>query len=127
MPPESGQPFKINISLDNELQVNSPQLRLDLKINDYIGQRVAWLSNYLADVDRVDDIKNIIFSIEKLNLNEGTYYITTDLYIDNVRSDFLQNSISFDVVNGDFYGTGRSIPIQESRILLNFNTELVGG
>ena len=127
MPPESGQPFKINISLDNELQINSPQLRLDLKINDYIGQRVAWLSNYLADVDRVDDIKNIIFSIEKLNLNEGTYYITTDLYIDNVRSDFLQNSISFDVVNGDFYGNGRSIPIQESRILLNFNTELVGG
>lgn len=127
MPPESGQPFKIDISLVNELQINSSQLRLDLKINDYIGQRVAWLSNHLADVDRVDDIKNIIFSIDQLNLNEGTYYITTDLYIDNVRSDFLQNCISFDVVNGDFYGNGRSIPIQESRILLNFNTELVGG
>jgi lipopolysaccharide transport system ATP-binding protein len=127
MPPESGQPFKIDISFVNEQQINSSQLRLDLKINDYIGQRVAWLSNYLADVDRVDDIKNIIFSIDKLNLNEGTYYITTDLYIDNVRSDFLQNSISFDVVNGDFYGNSRSIPIQESRILLNFNTELVGG
>ncbi len=127
MPPESGQPFKIDIKLVNELQINSSQLRLDLKINDYIGQRVAWLSNYLADVDSIDNIQNIIFSIEKLNLNEGTYYITTDLYIDNVRSDFLQNSISFDVVNGDFYGNGRSIPIQESRILLNFNTELVGG
>lgn len=126
MPPENGKPFKIIIKLDNIRQINSSQLRLDLKINDYMGQRVAWLSNYLADVDSVDNIQSIIFSMTNLNINEGTYYITTDLYVDKVRSDFLQNAISFDVINGDFYGNGRNIPIQESRILLNFNTQIVG-
>jgi lipopolysaccharide transport system ATP-binding protein len=126
MPAESGQPFNIKIQLENQACINSAQLRLDLKINDYMGQRVAWLSNYLANHTRVDDVQTVIFSIDRLNLNEGLYYISTDMYIDKVRSDFLQNALSFDVVSGDFYGNGKNIPIQESRILLNFKTELVG-
>ncbi|WP_282043175.1 polysaccharide ABC transporter ATP-binding protein [Winogradskyella flava] len=126
MSPENGALFRIEIQLESQIKISSQQLRLDLKINDYMGQRVAWLSNYLSDIKTVEEVKKIVFSIPKLNLNGGTYFISTDLYIDKKRSDFLQNAISFDINNGDFYGNGRNIPIQESRILMNFNTEILG-
>ncbi|EDP69662.1 polysaccharide ABC transporter, ATPase component [Flavobacteriales bacterium ALC-1] len=126
LPPENNQSFKIDIDLLNTQKINSAQLRLDLKINDYLGQRVAWLSNYLSDIDRVEEIKNVTFSVPRLNLNQGSYFITIDLYVDKVRSDFLQNVISFDVMDGNFYNNGRHIPIQESKILMDFNTEING-
>lgn len=126
LPPENNQPLKIEIDLLNTQKINSAQLRLDLKINDYLGQRVAWLSNYLSDIDRVEDITNVIFSVPRLNLNQGSYFITIDLYVDKVRSDFLQNVISFDVMDGNFYNNGRHIPIQESKILMDFNTQING-
>lgn len=124
--PVNNQPLKIEIDLLNTQKIDSTQLRLDLKINDYLGQRVAWLSNYLSDIDRVEDIKNVTFSIPRLNLNQGSYFITIDLYVDKVRSDFLQNVISFDVMDGNFYNNGRHIPIQESKILMDFNTQING-
>lgn len=124
--PENGHFFQICIDFDNPNRLNSNELRLDLKINDYMGHRVGWMSNYISAHESVNDLRSMRFCIESLNLNHGLYYISTDLYANNKRADFLQNAIAFEVSDGDFYGTGRTIPIQESKILLNFETKLIG-
>lgn len=61
------------------------------------------------------------FEIQKLNLNKGTYYVTTHLMINNEVSDWIQNAFSFDVTEGDFYGTGRQVSTAQSKILMDFN------
>ncbi|MFK5957872.1 MAG: ABC transporter ATP-binding protein [Lutibacter sp.] len=124
--PQVGKPFHIEFDMYNPTKLCSSDIRFDLKIDDYLGQRIAWMSNYLFDKEVILDIYKIIFKIPKLNLNKGEYYISTDIYVDKKRSDWLQNAIYFEVVEGDYYNIGRQVPVLESRINLDFDMEFIG-
>jgi lipopolysaccharide transport system ATP-binding protein len=119
--PQTSKKFHICLSLESSIDIFSKDIRLDLKINDQYGQRVAWLSNWLYDLSNIKNPESILFTINSLKLNAGRYYISTDIYFNKDRTDWLQNYTYFDVLEGDYYKNGKALPIEEARVLFDFN------
>ena len=121
--PQIGKPLTIDFLLDNPQELDNTRFRFDIRIDDQLGQRIVWLSDFLLVKDKVDNCKQVSFKIDNLNLNKGIYYVTTYIEVDNSLSDWIQNAFSFEIVEGDFYGTGRQVPVKQSKIIIDFKTE----
>lgn len=119
--PQTGKKFIIDFEFDNPQKIDSSKMKFDFRIDDYAGQRIVWMSTGVIDSSPHKNCNSMSFEIEKLNLNKGTYYVTTHLMINNEISDWIQNAFSFDVTEGDFYGTGRQVSPSQSKILMDFN------
>lgn len=119
--PQLGQPFHIEFDIDNPDQIDTSKFRFDLKIDDNLGQRLIWLSDSIYEKPVIQNFNKVIFKIDKLILNQGGYYISTDIYVDRRRADWLQNAIYFEVMDGDYYNTGRNVPVEESKLYIDFD------
>jgi lipopolysaccharide transport system ATP-binding protein len=108
-------------ALDNPERIKSNEMRFDLRIDDHMGQRVAWMSNSLKEDMVLESIDKISFNLSKLSLNAGLYYVTFFLEVRSEVSDWVQNAFSFEVSEGDYYGTGKVAPLNQSNVLLDFN------
>ncbi|OIQ22728.1 polysaccharide ABC transporter ATP-binding protein [Lacinutrix sp. MedPE-SW] len=119
--PQTGLPFKMTFILDNNVQAKLIDVQMDLRLDDNLGQRIAWLSTSLVDCDSDDEVVNkLVFKIDKLNLNKGKYYVTTYITVKNEISDWIQNAFSFEVEEGDYYGNGVLVSTNQSKALFNF-------
>jgi len=123
--PQTGQLFHLEFELENPNDIPSSRIRFDLRIDDYMGQRIAWLSDNILLLNEENNAKSVIFSIDKLNLNNGLYYVTTHIMVNNEVSDWIQNAFSFEVTEGDYYGSGRKIPNNQSKVLMDFKVNYV--
>ena len=123
--PQTGQLFNLEFELDNPNEIPSSMIRFDLRIDDNMGQRIAWMSDNILPSSEGENAKTVIFSIDKLNLNNGLYYVTTHIMVNNEVSDWIQNAFSFEVTEGDYYGTGRKIPNNQSKVLMDFKVNYV--
>lgn len=121
--PQTGQPFHLEFKLQNKPNINKTSLRFDLRIDDYVGQRIAWMSTSVQDFDHEQYEDKIIFKIDKLNLNEGIYYVTTYIALGEEVTDWIQNAFSFEVNQGDFYGTGKLGSPNQSKVLIDFKLD----
>lgn len=119
--PQTGEKFTMAFELDNPQKIDSSKMVFDFRIDDYAGQRIAWLSTAVISTSHQENCTLMHFEIEKLNLNKGTYYVTTHIVVNNEISDWIQNAFSFDVTEGDFYGTGRQVAPTQSKILMDYN------
>lgn len=123
--PQTGNKFVIEFEFDNPEKIYTDRMKFDFRIDDYAGQRIVWLSTTVIKHELKGKGKVIRFEIEKLNLNKGTYYITTHLIVDEELSDWVQNVFSFDVSEGDYYGTGKQVSPIQSKILMDYNVVYV--
>lgn len=119
--PQIGKKFVMEFEFDNPKNVDIDRMKFDFRIDDYSGQRIVWLSTEVVEQKMKGSGKVIRFEIEKLNLNKGTYYVTTHLIVDQELSDWIQNVFSFDVTEGDYYGTGKQVSPIQSKILMDYN------
>jgi len=119
--PQTGQPFTLEFLLQNLQNISFADMQFDLRIDDHMGQRIAWMSNSVLNSSSDKTANLIRFNIEKLNLNEGLYYVTTQIQVHNEVADWVQNAFSFEVVKGDFYNSGKTVPTAQSRIIIEFN------
>ncbi len=118
--PQTGQPFTLKFNLDNPQGILAKDLAFDLRIDDQLGQRLVWMSNRVVHADARGAAREISFHVQKLGLNQGIYYVTTQLSIHNQVSDWIQNAFTFEVNDGDYYKTGKKVPEAQSRILIDF-------
>lgn len=97
--------------------------RVDIGINDIYGQRVLWLSSNMFTDKIIRDKNSISFDIDELLLTEGTYNV--NIYVDSASGicDHLTNVLSFSVIFGDFYKTGREIPKGQGYIVPKYKIE----
>ncbi|HEX8563114.1 MAG TPA: ABC transporter ATP-binding protein [Flavobacterium sp.] len=118
--PQTGQPFTLQFVLLNPTNVRMADIRFDLRIDDQMGQRIAWLSTSVLETTATAGGNLISFHIEKLNLNEGLYYVTTQIMVYNQVTDWIQNVFSFEVSEGDFYNSGKKVPPAQSKVIMDF-------
>lgn len=118
--PQTGQPFHLEFELENNKKTPSSLIRFDLRIDDSLGQRIAWMSDNILTLGEIIIPKSVVFKIDKLNLNNGIYYVTTHIQVNGEVSDWIQNAFSFEIIEGDFYGTGKKIPVNQSKVLMDF-------
>ncbi|MBR5957740.1 MAG: ABC transporter ATP-binding protein [Salinivirgaceae bacterium] len=118
---EVGEPLRICIAfkIENEA-LKSATSRIDIGINDMMGNRVTWLSTYMYS-DTVDLKKgNVVFEIPQLLLNEGTYNVNLFSQIDGDLADWICNVAKINIVFHDFYKEGRVIPERQGCLVTNF-------
>ncbi|PKG51721.1 ABC transporter ATP-binding protein [Olleya sp. 1-3] len=119
--PQIGESFKMVFNLNNPIEAKLIDVQMDLRIDDNLGQRIAWLSTSLVDFGKDDEVVNkLVFSMDKLNLNKGVYYVTTYITVKKEITDWIQNAFSFEVEEGDFYGNGVFVSSNQSKALFNF-------
>ena len=115
----------IEIELNFRLNSNGLILhsRIDIGINNYLGDRVAWMSS--DNIVQNFDINSgkVIFKISDSPLAPGEY--TCNLYseINNEVSDWLDSVLPFTVREKDYYRTGKLVPSNQGSILLNYKVK----
>lgn len=121
--PTVSEPIKINFTLNNASKINASNIRMDIRIDDSLGQRFAWMSSSMFEFNSDKITNEISFHVNKLNLNKGIYYVTTYIEVDGVVSDWIQNAFTFEILEGDYYGNNKKIPENQGKFLMDYKVE----
>ena len=111
--------IKISILYDEKYRMASSS-RLDIGINNILGERVTWFSTFLF-FDKIPDNQGVVFFyLPKILLNEGFYSLNLCLEIDGSLADWLGYVEELQVVFNDYYGKGRSLPQKQGCVITDF-------
>ena len=121
---ETFKNFRINLQYKILKDLQIKNYRIDVGLNNYMGDRVAWLSTD-SIVNNFDLHKNnrLEFIIKELPLAPGDY--TCNLYceINNELADWLTEVMPFTIIEKDYYNTGKLVPKNQGDILLNYKVD----
>ena len=97
--------------------------RIDIGINNLLGDRVAWLSTDTLGV--LPDINNgrIRFTIRHTPFSPGEYNCNFYCELNGEVADWITEVVSFKVAEKDYYGTGRTVIPRQGNILLQYEIE----
>ncbi|MDQ0478183.1 ABC transporter ATP-binding protein [Chryseobacterium sp. MDT2-18] len=121
--PQTGQPFTMEFVVVNDRNINFSDVEFDVRIDDQIGQRILWMSTTLMKDSIVLVGNTITFSMDRLVLNEGMYFITVYMTVNKDLSDWIDNAISFEVTEGDYYNSGKKVPSLYSKVLVDYEVK----
>lgn len=98
----------------------SDKSRIDLGINNIVGDRVAWLSSEIIGYS-IDLSKGVLsLTISNFPLAPGEYNCNLYCEINGNIADWLINVLPFSVLAKDYYGSGKIVPVNQGNILLNY-------
>ncbi|MBW4360361.1 ABC transporter ATP-binding protein [Flavobacterium taihuense] len=119
---ESHKDLKISIHYKLNLIDEIRQYRIDIGINNFMGDRVAWLSSESIINDfELKENNQLDFTIRELPLAPGDYTCNLFCEINNEIADWLSQVMPFSVIEKDYYNTGKLIPKNQGDILLNYS------
>jgi lipopolysaccharide transport system ATP-binding protein len=116
----------VSFKLEYQLNISSEikNYRIDIGINNFLGDRVAWLSSQNTHNNFNINSSNFLeFIIENNPLAPGDYTCNIFCEINNEISDWLVNVLPFTIIEKDYYGTGKLMPKNQGNILLNYKIE----
>jgi lipopolysaccharide transport system ATP-binding protein len=110
--------FSLFYRIDHSVKMNN--VRIDLALDNNLGERVSWCSTDLLPFN-FDFTKNKIdFKIMNFPLSPGEYSITLFSSVNNEISDWIQSCHVFQVLEKDYYQSGKIPPFKEVDVLLDF-------
>jgi lipopolysaccharide transport system ATP-binding protein len=118
--PSSGTPLNFEINFENKNHISLDRIVFDMGIEDDFGQRVCWISSTLVSETSSFSPSQINVKFPINRFNNGQYYATLYITVDNECADWIDNAFSFDVSEGNFYKNGKSVPNKQSKILFDF-------
>mgnify|MGYP001191417064 FL=1 len=90
-------------------------------ISNSIGKRISTVDsrsiNFKIKAESTFRIRTLL---KRISFPVGIYYITTFLGEQESPIDWIENAFEFNIVDGDFYGTGRSQKVGEGEVLLDY-------
>ena len=106
--------FLCGESMSFELDVDpldaTTNLHFAVIINDAYGSKLFTAATYLSDsdIERVSDPQRFMCSLDELPLPPGRYSVTLCAGpLHQFDQDIIEQAISFDVLEADYYGNGR--------------------
>jgi len=118
--PKTGNSINFEFILENPRNYSSKDIIVEFRIDDNIGQRILWNSSKMSNLNSDIPLRSLRVSMEKCILNRGNYFVTTHIRVNGNVTDWIQNAFSFNVEAGLFYHTGIEVPVNQSKILANF-------
>lgn len=120
----SGENVKLKIILTGK-PFNLKYLEVDVGINSAYGTRVAWISTSIYKDQFTSSVfssgnKIIVFDIQKIQLMSGTYNLNILIRYKKDITDWLMNISEFDVIDSDYYKTGRTIPTGQGYFFMDY-------
>lgn len=108
----SGQPLVVKLSYQSVQAQPLPNCRASVTFYDLLGQPLFNCSSELVIQDPVTLAAHgeLRCVVPRLPLSRGQYLLTLFLQVNHEIEDWIENAIELDVVDGDFYGTGRLYP-----------------
>jgi lipopolysaccharide transport system ATP-binding protein len=120
-----GHNVKIYLKFFSEYRDLLPSnLSVSIGIDNSLGQRVLHLSTETLGytVSNFDvDHDELVFNLDRLALAPDTYSLVCFLSHRGDIIDWIQNAAKFDVVAGDFYGTGKIPPKGQGAFFCNYS------
>ena len=115
--------LKIGIEYEVKDYENIHNLQIDLGINDMYEQRISLLTTTLSN-ERIPNttINKIVFEIKKFPIAPGSYNCTLFSTINGEITDWISNIMQFNVLEKDYYKSGKIITNNISKTLLNYTT-----
>ncbi len=119
----SGQSVTIRIKYTtNNNNAIGKNLILGLNFFDNKGIKKTKLNNYLVGVNlKVKKKQTFEISIDKFPFTSGIYTISLFSKVNNIISDWIDNSYTFEVVYGDYYGQKTLYKYENNLLLINYN------
>ena len=108
----SGQPLVIALEYEATAVEGLPNCRVSVAFYDGLGQTLFNCSSELVIRDPIDlpARGTLRCLIPQLPLSQNQYLLTLFLEVNREVEDWILNAIELDVVDGDFYGSGRLYP-----------------
>ncbi|WP_417612402.1 ABC transporter ATP-binding protein [Owenweeksia hongkongensis] len=105
---QSGKPAALEIEYEATEMQEIANLNFRLNIFNENGEYLTSLSNQMANFpfQQVAAKGRSVCGFDRLPLAEGSYYITTNLFINGIKCDRVERALSFKVIQGDYYGAG---------------------
>jgi lipopolysaccharide transport system ATP-binding protein len=119
--PVTGQSMTFEFDIINSSNLSSDQIRFDMRIDDSFGQRLAWFSTSLKDLNFVKNTNKIILNFEQNPFENGLFLATIFMSVNNEDADLIENAFSFEVEEGVFFKAGSRVPYGQSKLLVDFN------
>jgi lipopolysaccharide transport system ATP-binding protein len=107
-----GSPLEIAFNFTMSNEVDTSDISIQVRFVDDYGITVLTLWNKTTEQHRSICRKSgwLTFSIDRLPLRPGLYRLSVWLKSDRGLEDWLDGVIPFEVLEGDFFGTGRLPP-----------------
>src|SRR5262245_9372533 len=104
-----GEPATIEVHYTSPRGQQLRNVAVDLALDTIFGQRVTLLRNEMAgrNLDVLPPRGTIACRVPRLPLVPGAYQLTFYVTVNGVQADWLINAGTIDVVEGDYFGTGR--------------------
>jgi lipopolysaccharide transport system ATP-binding protein len=108
--PITGGFVVIRLLLNKE--IISQHIRASILFSDLSQSPVAIFSTELPGINGIDLVhgQEIICTIPKFPLTAGNYLLSLFLEVNGIVSDWIENAISVDVFDGNFFGSGKNLP-----------------
>jgi lipopolysaccharide transport system ATP-binding protein len=113
----------IQVWLSNNQSYPLHDVDVALGVDNYIGERVTIFTTnaVAATIPMLPPGKSLVeFEIPNLPFVQGRYFYTLFGTAGGVVADWVQSASSFEVLHGDFFRTGRSIPSGQGSILVPY-------
>ncbi len=113
--------FSIYYKLTND-KLNINDIEITIGINNSIGNRIAWFSTSVVNVEinNIPSNKGIInIDIDRLPFYPGEYSINLYSKYKGVVCDWVKDAYFFNVISNDYFGTGKLINEGQGNILIN--------
>lgn len=117
-----GDQIEFKIRINSNERRGEIKGRIDIGINNHNDVRVAWLSTSMFSDSLNLDNEEVAFRIPKLPLVPGSYNVNLYCEVEGEVADWLENVFAFDVVESDYYQTGKKIPPGQGFIFLDYQT-----
>ncbi len=116
----TGQPLVCKIDFETKQGVNLQNVTAAIAIYGDDGILYTVLGNEFSSspFSSIPSKGSFHCIIEKLPLMSGRYTINLAISQNGILQDWIQEAVSFDVENGDFYGTGKVIPLTHKSMLI---------
>ena len=115
--------LKIGIEYEVKDYENIQNLQIDLGINDMYEQRISLLTTTISN-ERIPNTNNnkIVFEINQFPIAPGSYNCTLFSTINGEITDWISNIMQFNVLEKDYYKSGKIISNNVSKALLNYTS-----
>lgn len=124
-PPSTGAPLHFEFTIKNNENRHPEGMRMDLRIDDTLGQQLIWLSSSLeTDLNFSEFDSKIIFKIPQNPLVHGEYLVTLYLEHLGLECDLILDAFKFQVTEGYFYDSSLNIPKNQGKVFVNYNVKL---
>lgn len=115
----------INLVIKYNSQLSKSSV-INIGVYNILGEKLLRISSEYAGIVKEHDEKenSIVFHLKKIPLVKGVYVFNFSLWNNYERIDWLEKGIILNVIEGDFYQTGKIPSVGESKFLIDYSVSV---